>query len=302
MPLRTSSNIPSCNVLTRFATLLAMNLFQGESAPPIGNLNRRKFLKSTSSAAGIFGASALVLTTPRSLQAYPSTMNSGVVGKTISAAEAVYQSGWSDPSAFSSFASQISTFANYCGSVGFDQQLALCLPYSVNGGVTPFDSSFQSYLHQTIKNGTGYDLGLDYFLQTSATQPTPAQVQAVNTAALFQQIHYNGMSWNKLASQIVEAATPKRVTEGQAVVASAAGGVLVGGGAGLMAGSGTTLATLAGASISSAVLFTGGAVLVVVGVAIAAYYGWQFIQAQAIAGVPDVDTTSVDSSITYWPA
>jgi len=221
-------------------------------------------------------------------------MNSGVVGKTISAAEAVYQSGWSDPSAFSSFASQISTFANYCGSVGFDQQLALCLPYSVNGGVTPFDSSFQSYLHQTIKNGTGYDLGLDYFLQTSATQPTPAQVQAVNTAALFQQIHYNGMSWNKLASQIVEAATPKRVTEGQAVVASAAGGVLVGGGAGLMAGSGTTLATLAGASISSAVLFTGGAVLVVVGVAIAAYYGWQFIQAQAIAGVPDVDTKSVD--------
>jgi hypothetical protein len=69
-----------------------------------------------------------------------------------------------------------------------------------------------------------------------------------------------------------------------------------------MAGSGTTLAALAGASISSAVLFTGGAALVVIGVAIAAYYGWQFIQNEVAVGIPNVDNMSVTSSITYWPA
>jgi hypothetical protein len=158
----------------------------------------------------------------------------------------------------------------------------------------------QNYLHQTIKNGTGFDLGSDFFLQTSSAQPTIAQVQAVNTGALCQQVHYNSMSWNRLASQVVE--TSKKVTIGQATVAAAAGGVLVAGGAGLMAGSGTTLAALAGASISSAVLFTGGAALVVIGVAIAAYYGWQFIQNEVAVGIPNVDNMSVTSSITYWPA
>jgi hypothetical protein len=87
------------------------------------------------------------------------------------------------------------------------------------------------------------------------------------------------------------------VTGTQAAVAAAAGGVVVGGGAALTIASGTTYATLATASVGALGLFTCGVALIVIGVGIAGYYGFEYLHESGGQPPTTVDGMPADEPI-----
>ena len=213
----------------------------------------------------------------------------------------MYTSQWSDAYAAWYLSEYMSYFQGNLTSLGLDGQCGETIPGAINTyGLVAVDDSNFWYNSQQGLAAMGYNLPIDIVAAVTDAQPRVPQVTIVCDAT----------SWNKLLGNhsffMARAAyalgyppgggasaqgrmQPMQgpggtITKDQAEIAAVSGGALVGGGAGLVAASGTTYATLATASAGAATLFTLGTALIVVGVVLAGYYGWQFISTRGTGG------------------
>jgi hypothetical protein len=287
--------------------------------------SRRDFLLRSAgglATAGLFGGSALLLlsrkTAAQSGQPWPfDTTASLAVHDT---AWTMYTTQWTDANAAAAFSNAIVNFQANLDALGFNAQFAAQI--NNNAASSPaFDANLQQ-LAFDASSALNWGYPKDFFTLMGDAQPTPDQVACISDAQTFDIVHYGQAHWATLASQVLSSgsgggsgalavrpngarpngmntAGQRTVSQHQAEVGAAGGGVMVAGGGTLMMTSGTTAATLFAAETTTAAFsaFTGGLFLVIVGIGVAGYYGWQYLQQQQ--AVQPVATLPVRAPIDH---
>jgi len=243
---------------------------------------------------------------------YPwnTNISSSIMQNVTAAATAIYKTtkgiAGESASAFANAASPFQAFFTHMNNLGLTPTFVSAISkYYASNGIPAYNSSLQSgWATAAAAMGWSSPLVEDYFLLDAAIAPVLGQVQPLNSQTNWNNLMstFGGClsyySWyvENYGFRVDPRASPFRLAryyrrrasaadaQQEAEVGAAAGGVMAVGGAGLVSASGITAGGLAAATLTEFTLFTGGVGLIVIGVGIAGYYGWQYLQSSGGGG------------------
>lgn len=228
---------------------------------------------------------------PLSFRVYPwnTSISKSVMQNVSASAAAVYRAcssgGPAGSEAIGNCANPYQTFFDHIDDLGLTPSFVNTIQnYYASNGIPTYNSTLQSQLAQWASQmGWSSLLSQDFFRLESLAQIALSQIQPLNTQAQWDSLggnYTNILNWISSYVNAGQSMSPAlggpNLAQKNAETGAAVGGALIGGGSGLVLAS-SVVADLGIAAATGFTLCTGGVGLIVIGVAVAGYYGWQWM-------------------------
>lgn len=220
-----------------------------------------------------------------SFRVYPwnTSISKSVMQNVAASALALYHSPGA--STVGNCANPYQTFFDHIDNLGLTPSFVNAIQnYYASNGIPTFNSTLQSQFAQwAAQMGWSSLLTQDFFRLESLAQIALNQIQPLNSQSQWDSLGGNYtqiLNWISSYVSAGQSMSPAlggpSLAQKNAETGAAVGGAIAGGGTGLVIASGAA-ADLGIAAGTAFTIYTGGVGLIVIGIAIAGYYGWQWM-------------------------